>query len=215
MINNKEEYRKFLLNNFKWLEIKKPLFYNWDIWIRFNLQWKETPRKECDYFNDDYFSDVQNKAIQLMESSFSFEDRVLVVVKSFKSDKKKIRKSNYIFKQFLDLDRKDIIFNKINGVYDSDDLYNEAIIGAKFWDVNCLNLLVWISYQDFFGLKLNPRIGEEVYFLNLSRNLIFHMYDDRGLDIIASDKNTLKPIYDKYNKWILNYDREKIDMVFK
>lgn len=37
------------------------------------------------------------------------------------------------------------------------------------------------------------------------------MYDDRGLDIISTDQETLRLIYKKHNDWILDYDREQID----
>jgi len=41
------------------------------------------------------------------------------------------------------------------------------------------------------------------------------MYDDRGLDIIASDKDTLSPIYTKHNDWLLDYDRARMEEIFK
>ncbi|MPN35793.1 hypothetical protein SDC9_183295 [bioreactor metagenome] len=43
---------------------------------------------------------------------------------------------------------------------------------------------------------------------------MLHLYDDRGLDIVAYDKATLIPIYNKLNKWILEYDRKQIDKMF-
>ena len=41
------------------------------------------------------------------------------------------------------------------------------------------------------------------------------MYDDRGTDIIASDIETLRPIYDQYNNWLLHCDLEKMDSLLK
>ena len=41
------------------------------------------------------------------------------------------------------------------------------------------------------------------------------MYDDRGLDIVSADNETLRPIYNKHNDWILDYDREQIDRQFE
>ena len=37
------------------------------------------------------------------------------------------------------------------------------------------------------------------------------MYDDRGLDVIATNKEILKPLYIEFNDWILEVNREKID----
>lgn len=47
-----------------------------------------------------------------------------------------------------------------------------------------------------------------------SSNIIFYMYDDRGLDVIAKDKEQLKTVYKDFNTWILDYDRERIDKIF-
>lgn len=41
------------------------------------------------------------------------------------------------------------------------------------------------------------------------------MYDDSGLNIISSDIEILRPIYIIYNHWILDYDRNEINKVFK
>ncbi|WP_396136137.1 DUF3885 domain-containing protein [Brevibacillus brevis] len=40
------------------------------------------------------------------------------------------------------------------------------------------------------------------------------MYDDRGLDVVSNHRGALAPLYTKFNSWILDYDREKIDQVF-
>lgn len=41
------------------------------------------------------------------------------------------------------------------------------------------------------------------------------MYDDRGLDLIAADKESLRSIYEKYNDWILDNDIEQIQKLFE
>ena len=57
--------------------------------------------------------------------------------------------------------------------------------------------------------------SKEVYFINNDKSVIFNMYDDRGLDVISTKKETIAPLYNKFNDWILNYDREKVDDLFK
>jgi hypothetical protein len=47
-----------------------------------------------------------------------------------------------------------------------------------------------IMHNDF-PLK-QPRIGDRVYFINQSRHIILHMYDDRGLDVIAPQIDVLR-----------------------
>ena len=54
-----------------------------------------------------------------------------------------------------------------------------------------------------------------VYFMNAEKNVLFHLYDDRGTDVVAADQEILRPLYESCNEWILDYDREKIDEVFE
>lgn len=42
----------------------------------------------------------------------------------------------------------------------------------------------------------------------------FHLYDDRGADVVSMDKEILRPLYIKCNNFILDHDREDIDRVF-
>ena len=55
-----------------------------------------------------------------------------------------------------------------------------------------------------------PSVSGRVYFLNPATAIIVHMYDDRGLDIIAATRESLMPIYRTFNDWILDFDRERI-----
>ncbi|TGE31087.1 DUF3885 domain-containing protein [Desulfosporosinus sp. Sb-LF] len=43
---------------------------------------------------------------------------------------------------------------------------------------------------------------------------MLHLYDDRGLDIVSHDKNTLMPLYQELNEWILDYDSKRMDEMF-
>ena len=54
-----------------------------------------------------------------------------------------------------------------------------------------------------------------VYFLNSEKSVLFHLYDDRGADVVAADKDILRPLYKSCNEWILDYDREQIRHVLE
>jgi hypothetical protein len=57
-------------------------------------------------------------------------------------------------------------------------------------------------------------VDDEVFFINTENQVIFYLYDDRGLDIVAKEKRVLSDLYHRYNDWILVYDRREIDQVF-
>lgn len=77
-----------------------------------------------------------------------------------------------------------------------------------------------IPHRDIFlGIArlehaLVPAISSRVYFLNPEKHVIMHMYDDRGLDVIALDPDVLRGLYEGFSSWILEYDRIRIDGVF-
>ena len=73
------------------------------------------------------------------------------------------------------------------------------------------SLLKAICNQD---MGLEPRIFHRVYFININRKTIFHVYDDRGCDLLATSSATIRDVYSRYNDWILDYDRPEIEKVF-
>jgi hypothetical protein len=53
-----------------------------------------------------------------------------------------------------------------------------------------------------------------VYLIDDRGKLIMHLYDDRGLDVIAANSSTLLPAYKQFGDWILDNQRRKIDLRF-
>ncbi|MFR1086057.1 MAG: DUF3885 domain-containing protein [Bacteroides cellulosilyticus] len=43
---------------------------------------------------------------------------------------------------------------------------------------------------------------------------LYHLYDDRGLDVLGSSQELLLPLYRQFHSWILEYDLEQIDRLF-
>ncbi|WP_425275569.1 DUF3885 domain-containing protein [Sphingobacterium detergens] len=76
-----------------------------------------------------------------------------------------------------------------------------------------------IANQDFPSrfprLAYNHIISnKEIYFININKKLIFNMYNNRGLDLVATNIETLKPIDENLKDWILDYDRAQIEKLF-
>lgn len=214
-MKRKQEYRQFLNDNFKGLILRKPLFYSWEFGLRFDLQVGETNI-------DEYFEEVTRRASTIVQTAFDNLDNVFLVFIDYKYKRRKIRFSNFTFKQVENLQKTEISYSKEFRLYESDDKFdirNIAIIKATTQKINYANILTAIGHTDFPPRQ--PRLDQkgvftakEVYFINIDKKLIFHMYDDRGLDILSADKETLRPIYEKHNDWILDYDREQIEKQF-
>jgi len=50
----------------------------------------------------------------------------------------------------------------------------------------------------------SPSVSSRVYFLNPSTDMLLHMYDDRGLDIIAATDEPLTRIRQEFPDWVLD-----------
>ena len=92
----------------------------------------------------------------------------------------------------------------------------ENTVEHLYWDLtkhNCRpsKLLLEIIKGDIGGFSC---LCSNVYFMDTQKQLLYHLYDNRGADIVAADKNLLLPIYEKYKDWILEYDRADIERIF-
>lgn len=85
-----------------------------------------------------------------------------------------------------------------------------------YWDLNEVNwtiekIVKEVVLTDIGGLNC---LASAVFLLHDKAHILYHLYDDRGLDVVAKDKETLRPVYEKYKDWLLEYDREEIDLLF-
>lgn len=60
-----------------------------------------------------------------------------------------------------------------------------------------------------------PKISSGVYIIDPTAKIIMHMYDDRGLDVIATELSTLRPMFEHFSEWILENRRHKIEFRFR
>ena len=201
----KQEYKQFLEENFNGLKIKMPLFYNWENGLRFDLQVGDTN-------TEGYFEEVIKRSSALFRSSFSKTDRVFIVLNQYKIKRSKIRSSNYAFQQIAELKKSEVDYSTVRQLYEPDDMWNRAISKVAIERINYENILKAIANTDF---SREPRIDSQIFFINIDKMLLFNMYDDRGLDIVAKDIETLRPLYTEFNAWILDYDRNVIDQRMK
>jgi hypothetical protein len=61
-------------------------------------------------------------------------------------------------------------------------------------------------------LGLSPVLGGRVYLVNVTRPLVFHMYDDRGAILFAPQAATLMPLYERFGDWLVAYWRSEIEV---
>ena len=208
-----QEYRQFLTTHFPGMSLQKPVFYQGTYGLRVDLQVGETN-------TDEYFRHVITRATALFEAAFTPDDQVLLLVRDYKYRRRKIRFGNFVHRQLRGLAKGEPTYTTTGAFYDPSRVWNQELMRLPAHRIAHQQLLTAIAHADF--PPRTPRFtgrgpwqGPELYFLNLDRALVFHMYDDRGLDLIAGDRQTLRPLYEQFNAWLLDYDRARMDLMFK
>jgi hypothetical protein len=211
---------EYLSSTFPGLVLAPPLFYSWPVAIRFDLNAEEAEHA--------YAETVLCRATTLYESIFQPNDMCFLVSgishyisRSHSSPRSGPRFGNPQRANIFQLSRRYALgLHGVAGrqrIIEHEDKNNDLVttfrwtqittrqIGYKF----ILNGLNQSRYR-FRGL----RIDDQLYFVNCTRNIIFHMYDDRGADVIATKVDDLRSLYITHSGWILEYDRRRIDKVF-
>ncbi|MGM7682245.1 DUF3885 domain-containing protein [Cytobacillus sp. Hm23] len=206
----------FMQETFPNLELRPPLFYSWDTGIRFELgvDWK----KEYDYLNNPYVLGCYQRAITLFEALHSSTDDIFVVmdVNDFNQGKNIKRQltnfSPYVKKSLL-YTLKHQIIPYIFPEDDEEGTYrtHRFTLKCKFTEFKYKRLLMALCNHE---LGIKPSIYHRVYFININKKTIYHVYDDRGCDLLATSPETIRGMYNRYNNWILDYDKPEINKVF-
>ncbi len=208
----------YINENFPNFSLKPPLFYNWEIGIRFELGvgWD----RENNYENSPYVQRVYKRAITLFESLHPQDEEIFFVVdvNDF-GDGKTYKHKARIFSPYVC--EKSILYKlkhaKMPYIFPEDDedgkyKTHRFTLKCKTSDIKYISLLKAVCNQD---LGFQPSIYHRIYFLNIKRETIFHVYDDRGCDLLAISPESIRDIYNTYSDWILDYDKDEIDKVFK
>ena len=63
-------------------------------------------------------------------------------------------------------------------------------------------------------MPIYPCAPVVAFLINPVTSVMLHVYDDRGMDIIANDPAGLSEIYSAFEDWLLDYDRERMEQLF-
>jgi hypothetical protein len=211
----KFELLDYLNKNFKDDILSPALFYNWDIGIRFELG---SPYRGIE--NPEYFNKLIERAVKIFEFVFEENDDLYVIVSSFEAVEpyKVLNQGERVFPKYIKNKNDD---DKVVCIKEEKNFEEEGYLSyisyqyclkCKRDDTDYSRIFEALANRDFCR---EPYTSDGVYFVNVSKDIIFHMYDDRGLDVVAKNKENLQKLYVMFNNWILDYDRKQIDETFK
>ncbi|WP_301420960.1 DUF3885 domain-containing protein [Mammaliicoccus lentus] len=140
--------------------------------------------------NNSYFQNVYNKAIRVFDEIFDLKDQIKLI-HSISTNNVTPRNSRFS-KRFLS---KQIASSyKYEQIIKTDDIFkisNVFTYQCKKKDIKYEKLIKAICNQDF--PNLTPNINQQetfssIYFINIDKEILFHLYDDRGFVIVFSDE---------------------------
>lgn len=50
--------------------------------------------------------------------------------------------------------------------------------------------------------------------VDFERGILANVYDDRGMDVLATDREILRALHAEFSHWLLNHDRARMDAMF-
>ncbi len=215
----------FMKTHFNNLLLQPPLFYSAPFGIRFEI---DLP--EASFYDVENLRQIKERSTTIFDQVFGDSDELLLI-----TDIHCEKKDPYLQKHPANVYLKYVKSSKLRKklshtilpclTWDEEDEDFHNMVTHRFVlpctksDIRYRQLLSAISYEDFNHpttiLKHHFSAGYDIYFINATKKMIYHLYDDRGCDVIASDKERLRPLYEDSNEWILDYDRKQIDQLFR
>lgn len=187
--------------------IYHPLFYTYPYGLRFEVGNPELAVLEQWV---DYVEVSIEKAVNIYHSIFDPEDQVLVIINRTpdKELKEKFgrcqmrRVHTPVYPAFME-DQEEYA---LQWFYRYFYLGNSSDIPEKL-------LFRRIVEGEVLGSS-HPYYSSCVYWYNVTKGFLFHLYDDRGADLIGFTRESMVPYYNKLNGMLLEFDRMRTDDLF-
>ena len=217
------ELEEYLQMTFPGLILKPSLYHQWENALHFEF----VREMKSDSYKDGKFNRVHSQALAIFNDLFSEKDGMFLVTNVYHRKRMK-RKTKPIKVYQRSIKDKHLKYNvkhvTLPFVFaeeeDAGDYYTSRFsLQCLKRDIRPLSLIKAACNEDFdrkpkFG-GINGSYYPDVFFVNSTKNIIFFIYDDRGCEVIAANREVLHPIYKRYNKWVGEDDKAKMERFFE
>lgn len=201
-----EELKLLGLNSFE-----KPIFYNANIGIRFRIGIGEVYRRKNGKLipKKEYVSNSLKRVTQIYDMGIKCPE--IMVWKTYYEN----GEDNNTYKRLF----KEKIANVMPGEEVTQDIDCDGEVAKQtlfYWDLKNNNIPIEKVFREIIlgDLGGSNEFVSSIFLFDVENHVMLHLYDDRGLDIVAHSKNTLIELYKQLNTSILDYDKDRIDKVF-
>ncbi|HDR7665158.1 DUF3885 domain-containing protein [Bacillus wiedmannii] len=222
------QLKEYMNETFPGVTLVPHIYFQWKNHLHFNFgKGKYQNVEGTDDVNMEYFSQIYTYNKYLFEDIFSKEDEVFLVTNVYRFKKENMKNSQKINVYNKFIKKRDLKFQikqkTVPFLFEDEeaDLYCTYQFSLKCFacDIKYIPLIQAANHEDFPGLY--PRFGRkkeisypDVFLINVTKDIIMFIYDDRGCEVVAKNKETIRNLYEKYKEWIPDYERESIDKVF-
>lgn len=198
-------------------QLEVPLFHHQPIGLRFeigpeNLSPFEDVEAEYSPLNRDYFEAAIQRVASVFRTVFEHDETILLTLQDVSDGRQKISKSNKLLKLIRPHAASEVMFSKRRDIYQTtkeSPHWNQAEVTIRNNDLPLNEIFQPIAYSDF-----GSGFSEYCFFSSANRDVVLHLYDDRGMDVVASSVDRLRATYMNHIDWLLDEGREKMDETF-
>ena len=202
------------------MKFEKPFFYSNKFALRFEIGppeegvWDEQYSK----LNERYFAIALERALAVYHTAFEENDSISIIYQMYSAGRQKIKRRNSLFGLIRNIEDKPITFSKHRAFnaeefsYKCEHWHRAVVSGLSKVEIDITSLFKWQINTDF-GSREQALKGN-CFIINDSKSLALHLYDDRGMDVIATEKAPLERLYKEQNALLLDHDRERMDAMF-
>ncbi|MBA1156645.1 DUF3885 domain-containing protein [Microvirga mediterraneensis] len=191
-------------------ELPHAMFYEFEYALRFELGGEIYDSRTSPIPR---FLQALDRARSVAHFLFDTSDHVSAIV-SYSGGKYRGRRERRPSQDLLDLG-----FENPLGPYykvaaeDDDELYRYWHWVDRVALSPDIDTLLWASISAEQAVTPKSR-WTKIYVVDLTKGIILHVYDDRGMDVVAKRPEALLALYEQFNGWLLEWDRSKMENTF-
>lgn len=186
---------EFMFSYFGRVDFGGDLFAQWPVGIRFDIGLEQVSR-----------------AVKLYEFTFGTAETCILVSQDWPSDYP-------LAERFTPLFETPGVFSSPPSYFQTAEIspFDESQYRLTWTRLPPLAFDVTRMFQAIANRERGgvPSISSGVYTIDPRSKIIMHMYDDRGLDVIAYDAVPLLPLYKSFGEWVLENQRHRIAFRFE
>lgn len=199
-------------SKFSGIILKKPLFYENQYALRFEIGGSGP------LWSKPYMQQAEHRSKAIFRAIFQPDDQILLKINNYQ--KYNQHSSPKIYSKYIKRRNDQLVSLSYQVQQDDEDrgIFSEwlthkyiyqGICSSFHWQQILKNI---IQYESPYHPTRS--FGPTIFF-HPTKQIAYHLYDDRGLDIVATSKEAIRPLYYQFHDWLLDYDRPRMDANFQ